>query len=90
MSGTNGGEDKERNSWFGMGGRPALPSYFRIRKRLKSLDEFEEPYWKGQLRWPADNRVTWRGVARDTLRWLMLFAIVGTIGGAFWVWLYGR
>ena len=70
-----------------MGGRPKLPYYFRTKKRLKSLDEFEEPEWKGQVRWPEEDRVSWRGVARDTLNWLVLFAIVGIVGGSAWVWL---
>lgn len=86
--GRNGG-DGERRSWFGMGGRPKLPYYFRTKKRLKSLDEFEEPYWKGQLRWPGDDRVTPGGIARDTLRWLAIFAIVGIVGGSAWLWLSG-
>ena len=35
--------------------------------RLRSLDEFREPAFKG--RWPED-RVTARGVARETVQWL--------------------
>ena len=64
--------------------RPRLPHYFRKSKRLKSLDEFEEPEWKGRTRW-ADDRVTVRGVARDTWRWLgvlrpfILFGILASL-----------
>jgi hypothetical protein len=53
-----------RTSWFGMGGRPQLPHYFRSKRgkrvrrplqrpqrarRLKGLDEFEPPPWKGRM-----------------------------------------
>lgn len=41
----------------------------RRRKRLKGLDEFQRPYPLGRVRWPED-RVTLRGVARETMEWL--------------------
>src|SRR5205085_978015 len=37
--------------------------------RLRSLDEFRAPAFKGRMRWPED-RVTARGVARETGQWL--------------------
>lgn len=85
------GNDKNepvRTSWHGMGQRrPTLPHYLRPSKRLKSLDEFGEPEWKGRTRWARDDRVTLGGVAHETLQWLAIFAIVGIVGGAFWKWL---
>ena len=36
-----------------------------------------------------ESGVTLKGVARDTLRWLALFAIVGIVGGSFWMWFAG-
>jgi hypothetical protein len=82
------GDDSDepvRMSWFGMNQpRPKLPYYFHTKKRLRSLDEFEPPAWKG-LGWSSDEtRVTVRGVARDTLRWLAIFAIASIIVGSAW------
>ncbi len=37
--------------------------------RLRSLDEFKAPAFKGRMRWPED-QVTVRGVARETGQWL--------------------
>ena len=37
--------------------------------RLRGLGEFREPAFKRRMRWPED-RVTVRGLVRDTLRWL--------------------
>ena len=48
--------------------KPKLPDYLRPSKRLKSLDEWEDPDWKGRIRFGDDDRVTFRGIARDTLR----------------------
>ena len=80
--------ERIRTSWFGMGGRPRLPYYLRAEKgrRLKSLDEFQEPAWKGRIRWPEDDRVTWRGVMTDTVRWLIVFAVAGVVVGAWLGW----
>jgi hypothetical protein len=50
--------------------KPKLPYYFRTSKRLKSLDEWEDPAWEGAVRFDNDDRVTLRGVVRDTWRWL--------------------
>jgi len=66
--------------------KPTLPYYFHASRRLKSLDEFEAPSWKGRVRFASDQKVTLAGVARETLRFLTLFAIVGIIGGALWMW----
>ena len=83
-------DDGERHSWLGFRqAKPRLPYYFRPSKRLKSLDEFEQPEWKGKMRWPEDNRVTFGGVARETFLWLIAFAIVGTIVVNAWHWAYG-
>ena len=50
------------------------------KRRLKSLDEFADPPWKGRTRfWPPDNRVTARGLIRDTTRWLGLLAAAGIV-----------
>ena len=65
--------------------KPKLPYYFRQSKRLKSLNEFEEPSWKGRTGWADDDRVTVRGLARDTWRWLgvlrpfILFGILASL-----------
>lgn len=66
--------------------RPKLPYYFNAKRRLKSLDEFEEPYWKGLVRFGGDDEVTLKGVARETVQWLLIFAIAAIIVGAFWMW----
>jgi hypothetical protein len=82
--------DGERHSWHGFReAKPKLPSYFRPLKRLRGLDEFEEPEWKGRMRWPEDDRVTLRGVARETMLWLIGFVIAGVIAVNAWHWLYG-
>lgn len=70
--------------------KPKLPAYFRKSKRLKSLDEWEDPDWKGRLRFGDENGLTLRGIARQTLNWLLIFGIAGVIAGSAWVWLYGR
>ena len=91
-----------RTSWFGMGGRPQLPYSFpskrgkrprqpaRLRPqrgpRLKSLDEFEAPAWKGRMRWRGDDRVTLGGIVGDTVCWLAVFAIGGTFVWTWWTW----
>jgi len=67
--------------------KPKLPYYFRTSRRLKSLDEFEAPAWKRRMRFASDDKVTLAGVARETLRFLALFAIIGIVGGALWIWL---
>jgi hypothetical protein len=83
-------EGGERRSWHGFGQpKPKLPYYFARSKRLRSLDEFEQPQWKGRVRFGGEGRVTVRGVARETLQWLAIFAIVGFIGASAWRWLYG-
>lgn len=90
MPGSDGGGSGEpvRTSWFGMNQpRPKLPYYFHSKKRLKSLDEFEEPEWKGGVRFDGDDEVTLKGVARETVNWLLIFAIVGIVVGSFWLWL---
>jgi hypothetical protein len=77
-----------RASWHGLNqARPRLPYYFRRTERLKSLDEFEAPPWKGRVRFNNGKDVTVRGVARETLLWLIVFVVVGLIVGAFWEWL---
>lgn len=81
------GKDGERHDWFGMSqSRPRLPYYLRSNRRLKGLDEFEAPIWKGRTVF-ADKPVPARGIARDTLRWLAFFAIAAAIGGAAGIWL---
>ena len=67
--------------------RPKLPYYFHTGRRLKGLDEFEEPYWKGRVRFGDDDDVTLAGVARETVQWLRIFGIAAIIVGAFWMWL---
>jgi endonuclease YncB( thermonuclease family) len=42
---------------------------FRRQRRLKGLSEFQRPRSLTRLRWPED-RVTVRGVARETIEWL--------------------
>ena len=61
------GPERIRTSWFGMGGRPRLPYYLRADKgrRLKSLDEFEEPPSKGRMA---------RVELRRTLAWYAMMA----------------
>jgi endonuclease YncB( thermonuclease family) len=71
MAWGRGTDNGERRGWHGMNQpRPRLPDYLRPSKRLRSLDEFEPPAWKGRVRFGDEDRVTVRGVARDTLRWL--------------------
>ena len=41
------------------------------------------------MRFEGDDEVTLKGVARETLRWLALFAIVGIVGGTAWMWFAG-
>ena len=83
------GDDGERRSWHGMNQpKPKLPYYFRTSKRLKSLDEFERPEWKGRVKFD-DDRVTLKGVARETAQWLLIFALAGVIVGACGLWLSG-
>ena len=83
-------EEPVRKTWYGMNQpRPKLPYYFHTRRRLKSLDEFEEPEWKGRVRFDHDDEVTVRGVARETLQWLLIFAIVAIVGGSAWMWFAG-
>ena len=82
-------KDGERRSWHGFGQpRPKLPAYLRPSKRTSRPGEFERAAWSP----PAsvdDNRVTLGGVARETLRWLVLFLIIGIITVSAWRWLYG-
>ena len=87
-----GDDEPIRRSWHGMGqARPRLPAYLRPgERRLKSLDEFEEPEWKGRVRFgEGDDEVTVKGVVRETLQWLLIFAIVGLGIGFGWVWFAG-
>ena len=83
-------DDQEpvRKSWFGMGGRPRLPYYLRADqgRRLKGLDEFKDPEWKGRIRWPEDDRVTLGGIMSDTMRWLAVFAVGGAFVGIWLGW----
>ena len=82
--------DTERRSWHGMNQpKPRLPYYFRTSKRLKSLDEFEPPAWKGRVRFPGDDEVTVRGVLREMVGFLIIFAIAAIIIVGAWRWLYG-
>ena len=68
---TPSGEEPVRTSWHGMNQRrPRLPYYLRESKRLKGFDEFEDPPWKGGVRFEGDDRVTLSGVARETVVWL--------------------
>lgn len=70
-----------------MGGRPRLPYHLRADgRRLKGLDEFEAPPWKGRMRWPEDDRITLPGVVGDTLRWLAVFAMGGAFVGIWLGW----
>ena len=82
------GDEPVCTTWFGMNQpRPKLPYYFPTERRLKSLDEFEEPYWKGRVRFGADDdEVTVKGVARETVQWLLIFAITAIVVGSFWLW----
>jgi len=69
--------------------KPKLPTYFRTSKRLKSLDEFEAPAWKGRARFGDDDEVTASGVFRETGRLLIMFAIAAIIIVSAWRWIYG-
>ena len=42
---------EDRRTWFGLGKRPALPTYLRtgMGRRLRSLDEFEQPAFVGRM-----------------------------------------
>ena len=42
---------EDRRSWFGLGRRPTLPEYLRWGRgrRLKGLEEFEEPDFVGRM-----------------------------------------
>jgi len=91
-------DDPPRTSWFGMGGRPRLPRYLRAERakgrpadcrRLRGLDEFEAPPWKGRVRFDGDggnDGITVGGLVRDTLRWLAVLAIGGAFVGIWWSW----
>ena len=53
--------------------------------RLRDLSEFRAPAFKGRMRWPED-RVTLRGVARDTGYWLRAlrpFILFGILVSAY-------
>jgi hypothetical protein len=85
-------DEPVRTSWHGLNQpKPKLPYYLRSTKRLKSLDEFEEPEWKGRVRFhdKSSDEVTVAGVARETLRFLIVFAIIGLIVAGMWRWAYG-
>ena len=53
------------------------------RTRLRGLDEFRDPPFKGQVRF-AEHRVTARGLVRDTLWWLRNFMIGAVAIGVLW------
>lgn len=84
-------DEPVRKNWFGMNQpRPRLPHYFRTRKRLRSLDEFEDPPWKGRTQFGSggdDGGITFGGVLRDTLRWLLVFAVAAAATVLTWRWL---
>jgi hypothetical protein len=85
-----GSEEPVRKSWHGLNQpKPRLPYYFRSSKRLKGLDEFEAPPWKGRVRFGDEGPVTLRGVVRETMQWLGTFVLVAMALGAFWYWLRG-
>ena len=65
---------RRRTGWTKAG------DYVARKKRLKGLDEFDAPAFKGRMRWPED-RVTLRGVVRETIEWLAIFRpfILGAI-----------
>ncbi len=69
--------------------KPRLPYYLRALKRLKSLDEFEPPAWKGRVRFGYDDDMTFRGVLREMIGFLIIFAIAAIIIVSAWRWMYG-
>ena len=84
------GRDTERRSWHGMNQpKPRLPYYLRPSKRLRSLDEFEPPAWKGRVRFDGDDEVTFGGVVREMVGFFIMFAIAAVIVVSAWRWLYG-
>lgn len=84
------GRDSERRSWHGMNQpKPRLPSYLHPTKRLKSLDEFDPPAWKGRIRFGSGDTVTVRGVLREMAGFLIMFAIAAIIVVSAWRWMYG-
>ncbi len=66
--------------------KPKLPYYLRPSKRLKSLDEFEPPEWKGRMKL-GEERGTLRGLTRDTSSWVKIFVFAALLGGALGWWL---
>jgi hypothetical protein len=78
---------EDRRSWFGLGPRPRLPYYFHSTRRLRSLDEFEEPEWKGRVRFGGGERVTPRRAIIETLQWLVMLFPLGLAGAMGWHWL---
>ena len=71
------GDIGERQSWHGMNQpKPVLPSYLRPGKRLKSLNEFEAPAWKGRVKFgERADRGNW-------IRWAIVFLIAVLLGCA--------
>ena len=56
--------------------------FWRRGRRLRGLDEFATPAWKGRTRFWPEERITFRGVVRDTLRWLRVlrpFVLLGIL-----------
>lgn len=83
-------DEPVRTSWHGMGQpKPKLPYYFRTSKRLKSLDEFEPPPWKGQVRFDGGDGGSTSGIGGVMLRWFLIVFLTGMIATSAWRWLYG-
>lgn len=60
--------------------------FWRRGKRLKGLEEFKPPPWKGRAHlWPED-RVTFGGVMRDTFHWLRALRPFVLLGILLVVW----
>jgi len=84
------GQESVRTSWHGMEqSKPKLPYYFRTSKRLRSLDEFEPPPWKGQVRFGGGDGGP-SSPGRVMLRCFLIVFLTGMIATAFWRWLYGN
>ena len=82
MAWLSNGNDGERRSWHGMNQpRPKLPYYFRTTKRLKGLDEFEPPAWKGRVKFGDET------ASLSAPTWMNIILLAVFVGGVIGWWL---
>lgn len=60
--------------------KPKLPYYFHTSKRLKGLDEFEPPVWKGGVKFGERANLS-------APTWMNVILISVLVGGAIGWWL---